>query len=69
MCAISKRSRVVSLRACADRLKEDGVPISIYSLRCLVARGVIPCLRVNRKMLIPYDEALNVLLAGGGANE
>ena len=45
--------------------KEDpGTDITIYALRTIVKSGVVPTVRLGRKLLINYDSLLDYLSFG-----
>ena len=42
--------------------------LSEYATRLLVKRGKLPCVRINRKVLISVSEALRMLERGGAGD-
>lgn len=57
---------MVTIREAVTRLKDDGLPLSEYSLRLLVKRGSIPVRYVGQKALIFYPNVVSYLQCTGG---
>lgn len=49
--------RMRGLREAVNELHEidSGCALSFYALRCLVLSGVIPCVRIGRRILVDMD--------------
>lgn len=69
--AIKRLRRVVSAENALNKRriwtveKEDpGTDITIYALRTIVKSGVVPTVRLGRKLLINYDSLLDYLSFG-----
>ncbi len=52
---------VVTIKQAVQRAKEDGIPVSEYSLRIWVRQGVIPSRRAGTKALIYYPALVRYL--------
>ena len=59
---------MVTIREAVTRLKDDGLPLSEYSLRLLVKRGSIPVRYVGQKALIFYPNVVSYLQCTGGGD-
>ena len=65
-------SDLATIRATAARLKEEGMPVAEYALRCWVKSGVIPSVKCGQKALLFYPNVISYLRSnsvnGGGAH-
>lgn len=52
---------VVTIREAVKRSKEDGMPVSEYTLRHWVKSGAIPVRKVGQKVLLYYPNLLRYL--------
>ena len=68
---------ILNIQEAVSRLKEEGMPVSEYTLRRAIRSGAVPCRCVGRTYLIAWsnvmkwlmceDGADNVPLSGGGS--
>lgn len=61
-------TNMLTIRQSVARLKEDGLPLSEYSLRLLVKRGSIPVRFVGQKALVYYPNIVSFLHCDGGGD-
>lgn len=61
-------ANMLTIRQAVNRLKEDGLPLSEYSLRLLVKRGAIPVRFVGQKALLFYPNVVSYLQCDGGGD-
>ena len=61
-------ANMLTIRQAVNRLKEDGLPLSEYSLRLLVKRGSIPVRFVGQKALVYYPNIVSFLQCDGGGD-
>lgn len=61
-------ANMLTIRQAVNRLKEDGLPLSEYSLRLLVKRGSIPVRYVGQKALVYYPNIVSFLHCDGGGD-
>ena len=62
-------ANMLTIRQSVARLKEDGMPLSEYSLRLLVRRGSIPVRFIGHKALVFYPNLVSFLqCCEGGDN-
>lgn len=59
---------VLTIREAVQRAKDDGLPISEYSLRQWVKAGAVPARRVGKKMLLFYPNLARFLRCEDGAD-
>lgn len=63
-------SKVVTVREAVRRAKQDGFPVSEYSLRQWIRSGAIPVRRAGSKILLYYPNLLRYLQCeDGGDNQ
>lgn len=59
---------VVTIREAVQRAKDDGLPISEYTLRQWVRTGAIPTRRIGQKSLLFYPNLVRYLQCEDGAD-
>lgn len=59
---------VVTVREAVKRAKEDGFPVSEYTLRQWIRTGVIPVRKAGTKILIFYPNLVRYLQCEDGAD-
>lgn len=59
---------VVTVREAVRRAKQDGFPVSEYSLRHWIRTGAIPVRRTGRKILIFYPNLVRYLQCEDGGD-
>ena len=57
---------IVTIREAVKRAKDDGMPISEYSLRQWVKTGAIPVRKVGQKVLLYYPNLISFLQCDDG---
>lgn len=57
---------VVTIREAVQRSKEDGMPVSEYTLRHWVKSGAIPVRKVGQKVLLFYPNLIKYLQCEDG---
>lgn len=66
--ATGARPSVLTIKEAARRAKEEGLPISVYGLRCLIKSGKIPVRKIGRKALIYYPNLIDFLTCESGSD-
>ena len=61
-------AQMLTIRQMAERLKEEQLPVSEYTLRILVKRGVIPVRYVGSKALLYAPNVLNYFMCSDGCD-
>ena len=61
-------AEVMTIREAVARAKEDGLPVSEYTLRSRVKRGLIPIRRAGCKQLIYYPNLVRYLQCEDGGD-
>ena len=61
-------TNMLTIRQSVVRLKEDGLPLSEYSLRLLVKKGVIPVRFIGQKALLFYPHLVRYLQCEDGGD-
>lgn len=61
-------SDMVTIREAVSRTKEDGIPISEYTLRQWVRTGAIPSRKAGTKTLLFYPNLVTYLRCEDGGN-
>ena len=61
-------AQMLTIRQMAERLKEEQLPVSEYTLRILVKRGVIPVRYVGSKALLYAPKVLNYFMCSDGCD-
>ena len=59
---------VVTIRGAVARAKEDGLPVSEYTLRGWIKAGVIPVRHAGSKMLLFYPNLVRYLQCKDGGD-
>ena len=59
---------VVTVRQAVQRLKQDGFPVSEYTLRQWIRTGAIPVRKAGTKILLFYPNLLRYLQCKDGAD-
>lgn len=59
---------VVTVREAVERAKQDGFPISEYTLRLWIKNGAIPVRKAGVKILIFYPNLVRYLQCDDGAD-
>lgn len=59
---------VVTVRQAVQRLKQDGFPVSEYTLRQWIRTGAIPVRKAGTKILLFYPNLLRYLQCEDGAD-
>ena len=59
---------VLTIRETVQRAKEDGLPVSEYTLRQWVKAGAVPVRKIGQKALIYYPNLVKYLQCEGGEN-
>lgn len=59
---------VVTVREAVKRAKDDGFPVSEYTLRQWIRRGVIPVRQAGTKILIFYPKLIRYLQCEDGGD-
>lgn len=59
---------MLTIRQAVSRLKADGLPLTEYSLRMLVKRGVIPVRYVGHKALLYYPNIIKYIQCVDGSD-
>ena len=57
---------IVSIREAVQRARDDGMPVSEYTLRHWVKSGAIPVRKVGQKVLLYYPNLLRYLQCEDG---
>ena len=57
---------VVTIREAVQRAKNDGMPVSEYTLRLWVKSGAIPVRKVGQKVLLYYPNLIRYLQCEDG---
>ena len=52
-------------RQCVQRLRDEGLPVSEYTLRAWLRSGALPAARAGRDYLIFYPNLVEFLRTGG----
>lgn len=52
-------------RQCVQRLRDEGLPVSEYTLRAWLRSGALPAARAGRDYLIFYPKLVEFLRTGG----
>lgn len=63
---------ILTIREAVTRCKEEGIPVSEYTLRGWIRTGEIPVRKVGRKALIFYPNLVRYIqceVAGGGCSD
>lgn len=66
--AAGSRPSVLTIKEAAQRAKEEGLPISVYGLRCLIKSGKIPVRKIGSKTLLFYPNLVRYLRCDDGAD-
>lgn len=67
-CSSAEVSRdVLTIREAVQRAKEDGLPVSEYTLRHWVKSGAVPVRRIGQKALLFYPNLVRYLQCEDGA--
>lgn len=59
---------VLSISGTVARAKEEGLPVSEYTLRRALHAGAIPCRRVGRTYLVAWSNVTKWILCEDGAD-
>lgn len=59
---------VLTIREAVQRAKDDGLPVTEYTLRQWVRTGAIPIRKVGQKALLYYPNLVNFLQCADGAD-
>ena len=62
------RNNVVTIREAVQRAKDDGLPITEYTLRKWVRSGAIPTRKVGQKALLFYPNLVRYLQCEDGCD-
>lgn len=61
-------SDICTIPQCAQRCKEEGIPVSAYTIRKLVKQGIIPARYIGPKPVFSYSALLRYLSCEDGAD-
>ena len=61
-------SEVLSIREAVRRSKDDGMPVSEYTLRRIIKSGGIPVRQIGSKVLIYYPNLVRYLTCEDGGD-
>ena len=59
---------MLTIRQAVSRLRDDGLPLTEYSLRMLVKRGAIPVRYVGQKALLYYPNVVSYIQCTDGSD-
>ena len=58
--------QILTIQETVSRAKQEGMPVSEYTLRRALRSGAIPCRTVGRKYLIAWQNVVKWLLCENG---
>lgn len=59
---------VLTIKEAVQRSKNEGLPVSEYTLRRIVKSGLVPIRRVGQKTLLYYPNLVRYLICADGAD-
>lgn len=59
---------VLTVREAVSRSKEEGMPVSEYTLRRIIKNGLVPVRQVGQKTLLYYPNLVRYLTCADGAD-